>query len=278
MCRRERAIRVQPLSKYRRGVNVLGYDGRPTKQTRNISFEHNVFTKMTKSLGGPARFMQIDAGPRDISIEHNTIDSDGSGVVYVVGGTALDPNEVYGFRMIGNAARHGSYGIHGAFFVYGYDIITHYFPGAVIEDNYLAGAPISKYPAPIIGPSLPLPFEAQFVNTAEEDYTLRPGSPLIGAVRDRSDIGADFPTLSERMGWYEQAVAPVARMPPPVASFESDVYQSHVHIHRHEHGRRRVHRGTVVDVRFGRLQLTRQPDLQVRGSGHLYRHLDCDRR
>ena len=49
--------------------------------------------------------------------------------------------------MIANAARHGSYGIHGAHFAYGNDIIAHYFPGAVFETNYLAGAPASKIPA-----------------------------------------------------------------------------------------------------------------------------------
>ena len=48
--------------------------------------------------------------------------------------------------MIANAARHGSYGIHGAYFGYGNDIIAHYFPGVVFETNYLAGAPASRYP------------------------------------------------------------------------------------------------------------------------------------
>ena len=75
---------------------MLGYDSRPTRQTNNISFVHNVFAKMNTSLGGPARFMQIDAGPRDIILEHNTIDANGSGVVYVVGGTRPDPTEVMG--------------------------------------------------------------------------------------------------------------------------------------------------------------------------------------
>ena len=102
--------------------------------------------------------------------------------------------------MIANAARHGSYGIHGAYFVYGNDIIAHYFPDGVIEANYLAGAPASRYPTPILGPlPLPTPFEAQFVNTAEEDYTVRPGSILKGAAPDGSDIGADYPALSERV-------------------------------------------------------------------------------
>ena len=195
------------------GINVLGFDSRPTRQTRNITFVHNVFTKMSTSLGGNGRLLQMDAGPRDISIEHNTVDSNGSSVVYVVGGTAADPTEVYGFRMIGNVARHGTYGIFGANFAYGYDIISHYFPGGELEDNCLFGAPSSRYPPPIIV-SCPPPFEAHFVNTAAEDYTLRPESPLRGAVSDGSDIGADFPTLRERTRYVRPGDPPSINTPP----------------------------------------------------------------
>ena len=203
------------------GINLLGRDSRPTGQTNNISFVHNVFTKMTTSLGGNARFLQMDAGPRDVNIEHNTIDSNGSSVVYVVGGTSTDPTEVYGFRMFANAARHGTYGIFGAYFEYGYDIITHYFPDGVIEDNYLAGAPASRYPPPIIIPINPPSFDDQFVNTAEEDYTLRPGSILRGAASDGSDIGADFPTLSERVACVRTGSCTKLPNDPPAASFTS---------------------------------------------------------
>ena len=117
---------------------------------------------MNTSLGGPARLLQIDAGPRDVILEHNTVDANGSGVVYVVGGTSLDPKEVYGFEMTANAARHGSYGIHGAYFGYGNDIIAHYFPEAC--SNQLPGRSASvEIPA---GTLVTPPFEAQFVNTA----------------------------------------------------------------------------------------------------------------
>jgi PKD repeat protein len=199
------------------GVNVLGFDSRPTRQTNNISFVHNVFTKMTTSLGGNARLMQIDAGPRDISIEHNTIDANGSSVLYVLGGTATDPREVYGFRFIANVARHGSYGIFGANFGYGNDIITHYFPDGVIEANCLIGAPTSRYAQSMMIPCPP-PFESHFVNTAEEDYTLRPESSLNGAGPDGTDVGADFPTLRERIRDVRGGNPPSIN-PPPVASF-----------------------------------------------------------
>ena len=200
------------------GVNLLGRDGKPTKQTNTISFVHNVFTGMTKSLGGPARFMQIDAGPRDVILEHNTIDANGSGVVYVVGGTREAPARVQGFEMVANAARHGSYGIHGAYFTYGNEIIANYFPGAVFEANYLAGARRRRYPP---GTLVTPPFENQFVNTATGDYTVRPGSILEGAAPGGSDVGADYPTVFERVRNVPTGVGTSLPNAPPAAAFTS---------------------------------------------------------
>lgn len=178
------------------GINLLGRDSRPTRLTNNISFVHNVFAGITTSLGANARFMQIGDGPRDLILEHNTIDGNGNSLVYVYGGTSADPAEVYGFQMIANAARHGSYGIHGAYFAYGNDTLAHWFPGVVFVVNYLAGAPASKYPP---GTLVTPPFEAQFVNSVAEDYTVRADSILKKAVPDGSDVGADYPTLLERV-------------------------------------------------------------------------------
>ena len=180
------------------GVNVLGYDDYPkvTKQTNNLAFRHNVITGMNTSLGGPARFMQIGGGPRDIVLEHNTIDANGSTVVYVYGGTCSEPLEVYGFVMRANAARHGSYGINGACFGYGNDIIRHYFPDGVFESNYLAGAPASRYPA---GTILVTPFEGQFGDIAAGDFTVLDGSVLKRGALDGSDVGADSAAVAARV-------------------------------------------------------------------------------
>ena len=203
------------------GVNILGYDSRPTRQTNDISFVHNVFAKITTSLGANARFMQIGDGPRDLTLEHNTIDGNGSSLVYVYGGNATDWTEVYGFQMIANAARHGSYGIHSPYFGIGLDTIVHYFPGAVVEDNFLAGATLSRYPPPIGIPEPPPSFDDQFVNTAAEDYTLRSGSALRGAVSDGTDVGAHYPTLSERVRCVRTGDCAGPPNDPPIASFAS---------------------------------------------------------
>ena len=44
-------------------------------------------------------------------------------LIYAYGGTSADPREIYGFQMIANAARHGTYGINGNYFGYGNGII-----------------------------------------------------------------------------------------------------------------------------------------------------------
>lgn len=80
----------------------------------------------------------------------------------------------------------------------------------MIEANYLAGAPAARYLPPIIIPFPPPSFDDQFVNTAEEDYTLRPGTVLRGDAPDGSDIGADYPTLRERVQFVRTGDGPVS--------------------------------------------------------------------
>jgi hypothetical protein len=184
------------------GFNVLGYDGgHPTKQTNHLALRHNVATGMNTSLGGPGRFMQIGEGPRDIVLEHNTVDANGSGVVYVYGGSSTDPLEVYGLEMRANAARHGSYGIHGTYFGYGNDTLSHYYPDNVFDNNYLAGASASHYPS---GTIVLAPFEDQFADAAAGDYTIRAGSVLKGGALDGSDVGADYAALWSRVKYVRK--------------------------------------------------------------------------
>jgi hypothetical protein len=112
------------------GINLLGYDAatRPTRQANDIVFRQNVFTDVTTTLGGNGWFMQVGDEPRALTVEHNTIDANGGSLIYVYGGTSTDPREVYGLQMIANAARHGSYGMNGAYFSYGTAILTNYYP------------------------------------------------------------------------------------------------------------------------------------------------------
>jgi PKD repeat protein len=203
------------------GINILGYDnGNPSRQAADITIRQNLFNLST-SLGGNGWFLLIGDGPRDVVVEHNTIDSNGNALIYVYGGSSTDPREIYGFRMTGNASRHGSYGINGQYFGYGNGILSGFFPGFVFDRNYLAGASASRYPA---GTLVANYFQDQFVNSAAGDYTVRDSSILKRAAPDGSDVGADYPALVTAIDGVVEGRPPQGgnNIPvPPYASFTS---------------------------------------------------------
>jgi PKD repeat protein len=194
------------------GINVLGYDSSPTRQTTNLSVTHNVFTGLATSLGGNGWFMQVGDGPRDITISHNTVDSNGNAVVYTYGGNSTDPREISGLEMVANASRHGSYGFSGQYFAYGTGILNGYYPGAIFSANYLAGASLSRYPAGTLAAGL---FQDQFVSVSGGDYTVRDGSILKGAAPDGTDIGADFPAVAAKVARVVEGIMDDQVPPPP---------------------------------------------------------------
>jgi PKD repeat protein len=190
------------------GVNILGYDSPGvTKQTNNIDIQDNLFL-MTTALGGPAWFMQMGDEPRDVRVHHNTIDSNGTTVVYAYGGSCSAPRQILGFEYVGNAARYRTYGINSPCGT-GNPTLAAYLPGALFLSNYLAGASASRYPA---GTIVVMPFEAQFTDVAAGNYTVIEGSPLkrgaLDALGSPVDIGVDFAGLVARVAGVPNPPAP----------------------------------------------------------------------
>jgi PKD repeat protein len=191
------------------GINLTGYDipSRPTRQSNDIVIRHNLFTGMSTTLGGNGWFLLIGDAPRDVTIEHNTIDSSGTTVVYSYGGTSTAPAQILGFRMAWNAARHGTYGINGTFYGYGNGILANYYPDAVFTGNYLAGGPASRYPA---GNLFAGAFQDQFGSEAG-DYAVRGTSALSHAAPDGLDVGVDYATLVSRVDGVDTGISPSSR-------------------------------------------------------------------
>ncbi len=98
------------------GINILGYDNiNVSAQSRNFRIRHNLFSRITTALGGQGWFLLLGNEPRDIVVDHNTIDHDGTTVVYSYGNnTTVLP--IRGFQFTNNATRQGEYGINGADF------------------------------------------------------------------------------------------------------------------------------------------------------------------
>jgi hypothetical protein len=200
------------------GINLLGHDeaDRPSRQANDIAFRQNLFAGVSTTLGGNGWFMQIGDGPRDLTVEHNTVDANGGSLIYVYGGSPISPRPVYGLSMKANAARHGFYGMNGSYFRYGSPILANYYPDGVFSANYLAGGYASRYPA---GTLVSGTFESQFVDEASGDFTVVSGSALKNAAPDGTDVGVDYLELIARLHGVTAGVpAASSAAPPPSAS------------------------------------------------------------
>ena len=205
------------------GINILGYDSpNVSAQSYNFRIRHNLFHSVQTALGGNGWFVLIGQGPRDVVIDHNTIDHDGTTAVYAYGGTATNPMAITGFQFTNNAVRHGAYGINGASFSTGTSTLNAYFPGAVVTGNWMPGGSMSRYPA---GNLFAGTFESGFVDALRQDYRALPGGVLTGAATDGSDIGADIANLLQGVAGvvegYSTTNPPVSQpapAPPPAGS------------------------------------------------------------
>jgi hypothetical protein len=158
-----------------------------------VKIRHNLFYGITTALGGSGWFMLIGDQPRDVVVDHNTLDFDGTTAVYAYGGTATAPRTITGFRFVNNALRHNQYGINGASSSYGNVALSAYFPGSIVQKNWFQGGTASHYPA---GNLFSGTFEGAFRNTVLGDYRASVNSILIAGGTDGANIGADISTLT----------------------------------------------------------------------------------
>ncbi len=168
------------------GINILGTDNlNPSQQTQTLVVRNNLFADIdSQNWGGNGYFAQISGGPRDITIDHNTIISDhGSGVLL------LDGPGILQFTFTNNLAKTNAYGIIGTSHGIGNDSIGAFLPGSTITQNVLADGNAGAYPG---GNAFPTSaqFEAQFVSYGTGDYRLIPSSPWHAAGLDGQDLGA----------------------------------------------------------------------------------------
>lgn len=130
------------------GFNISGYDvNAVTAQTNNITIHDNFVYDVTTRLGGAGWPFLIGEAARDVTIDHNTFDFDGSTLLYAYGGTTSAPRAMPGFRFTNNATRHGQYGINGANASTGTLTLQMYFPSAEVTGNWLSGGSSARYPA-----------------------------------------------------------------------------------------------------------------------------------
>jgi len=194
------------------GINILGYDTpNSSQQTKRIRISQNLFHNVSQSLGGSAWFLLLGNSPRDITIDHNTIDADGTAVLYVYGGSDGGILPVPGFTFTNNAARHNDYGIAGAQVSFGNQVIAAFFGDGQVRANWLQGGPASSYPS---GNYFEGSFGSAFADAPNANYAAVSTGPLAGRATDGSNIGADMGLLAAALASARNGAMAAGLTPP----------------------------------------------------------------
>jgi hypothetical protein len=162
-------------------VSILGVDDlHPSKQTHGIVIRSNVFADIdNQKFGGSGYAFLMLGGPRDVTIDHNTIIQEhGSGFLQVEG------PKIQGFTFTNNIVRNQTYGLMGSDRAPGGDSLSFFFPGATFTGNVIADGGGGHYPSGNHYPSFQ-ELCGQMMSCQSHDYRLKPDAGFSGAGANR---------------------------------------------------------------------------------------------
>lgn len=159
------------------GIQILGSDyTHPSRQTHDLVVRGNLFDDIdNQRWGGSGYAFQMTDGPRNLTIDHNTvIQPHGAGFLQVEG------PPVRGFVFTNNIVRASAYGVAGRDHAPGNDSLRTYFPDATFTGNVIADGKPGSYPGGNRFPSFS-ELCAQMVSCEMHDYRFRADSAWRGA-------------------------------------------------------------------------------------------------
>lgn len=170
------------------GFNMYGYDYEHPYDTslgpqlEGVTLRNNLFVLNRQKFGGNGRFLLTGQGVTSVTIERNTVISEGTSV----------PNAAfYGYGVDGahnwtirdNIIFHGTYGVFCDQAAYGNATLTTWFHNPIFSGNVLHDAKASLYPVGNAYPSW-LALVGEFVDAANSNYALKAGSIYEGRGAD----------------------------------------------------------------------------------------------
>src|SRR5258708_25035894 len=185
--------------------NILGNDDvYPSRTTNAITIRNNLFLDVSKANWSGAGWFVVTNGGYDVTIDHNTLFTDGTSVVFA------DGPQVTGFTFTNNIVPDHAWAIMGGRASPGNGAIAMYYPGATYRRNMFIAGHIATYPA---DNSYPLDVAALgFVDLAGGNYRLGPASAYRAGGTDGKPIGADQSAIEALipLGWLTSDALPMA--------------------------------------------------------------------
>jgi hypothetical protein len=142
-------------------------------------------------------------------VDHNTVLQSGN-IITATYSSALVPASSFVFT--NNIVPNNQYGVFGDYGVgIGTTATSAYFPGSSFARNAIVGGLASNFPDNNYFPSSLA--AVGFVNLANHNYVLAPGTPYVHAGTDGKDLGVDFTAMA--------AATAGAPSPPPARTTPS---------------------------------------------------------
>jgi predicted outer membrane repeat protein len=196
------------------GVNAMGSDYlHPSQPTQRILIQNNVFDDISNTTwNGTGTFLQVADGGSDIVVDHNTVLQSGN-IITATYSSALVPASSFVFT--NNIVSNNQYGVFGDYGVgIGTTAISAYFPGSSFARNAIVGGLASNFPDNNYFPSSLA--AVGFVDRANQNYALAPGTPYVRAGTDGKDVGVDFTAMAAATAG--SSGSPPARLAPAAPS------------------------------------------------------------
>ncbi|MGE0451288.1 MAG: carbohydrate-binding protein [Vicinamibacterales bacterium] len=173
-------------------LNVLGTDYRFTSlPLRDVTFRNNLVVDLSKANWGGAGQLLLTSGGTNLTVDHNTVFTDGTSVVYA------DGPQVQGFVFSNNIVPDNAWAVMGSAVSEGNGTLSAFFPGAVFQRNVIAGGQSWLYPS---GNYFPVSMsEVGFLNPSG-NYRLGPSSPYRSSATDGGPLGADIDAIGAATG------------------------------------------------------------------------------
>jgi hypothetical protein len=171
---------------------VLGTDDiHPSRPLNDITIRNNLALGVSRTAwGGNGQFL-ITLGGSNIKVDHNTVFTDGTSVLYA------DGPSVSGFVFTNNIVPDNLWAVMGGGASPGNGTIAKFYPGSTFLKNVFIGSSAATYPAGNFYPATIA--QVGFIDPAG-NYRLSATSPYVSAATDGTAVGANIPAINSAAG------------------------------------------------------------------------------